>query len=369
MNSIIKKKKINSLYIHIPFCDSICPYCDFTKFIGKDIFKSKYVYQLFKDINVLYKKGYKFKTIYIGGGTPSSLNIDQLRTLLKSLKLLRGKNCEFTIEVNPESIDESKLKLFKSVKINRISIGIQTFNREILKLINRDYGIDYFGLIELVKKYIPNINVDLIYGLPGVDISILSEDIDNFLKLNINHISTYSLSINPSTIFYLKKVKEVDEDLSRSFYDLILKKLRENGFDRYEISNFCRPGYESKHNLTYRKDEEYVAFGCGASGFIYPYRYKISSSLTDYLKGKRIIEKEVVRKKDDKEYFLICNLRLKDGFSLAEYKKRFNSDFLLEYKEKIKKFLHSGFLIIKNGRVYCSDDGLIRLDLLLRELI
>ncbi len=365
-----KIKKISSLYIHIPFCDSICPYCDFTKFISKDIFKSKYIDELLKDLRKLYKKNYRFKTIYIGGGTPTCLSYLDLKRLLSFTKLLLNeKDYEFTIEANPESIDESKLRLFKSCKINRISIGIQTFNKNLLKTINRDYGIDYFSLINLVKKYINNINVDLIYGLPNQTKEDLENDLKNIIKLDIKHVSTYSLSINSMSIFYVKKVKEVSEDESRSFYDLILKTLRENGFERYEVSNFAKKGYESKHNTTYWKDEEYFGLGCGASGYIYPYRYKNSSSLTSYLKGKREVEKELVTKEDDIEYFLICNLRLKDGFKIEDFNKKFNIDFLRIYENKIEKFIKNNRLNIKNGRIFCSDEGLITLDLILREFI
>ena len=369
MNTI-KKTKISSLYIHIPFCDSICPYCDFTKFISKDFFKSKYVSQLLKDLLSLYKKGNRFKTIYIGGGTPTCLKINDLRRLLKVLKLLLNKNdYEFTIEANPESIDEEKLKLFKSCGINRISIGIQTFNKDLLKSINRDYGINYFDLIKLVKKYISNINVDLIYGLPGQTISTLKDDLENFVQLDINHISAYSLSINPMSIFYVNKVKEIDDDLSRKYYDLILKFLRAHGFERYEISNFAKDGFESRHNLTYWRNNQSIGIGCGASGYEYPYRYKISSSLTEYLKGKRKRDKEIVYKKDDLEYFLICNLRLKEGFDLREFKKQFGFDFVKKYKNIINQYINSGFLVVNKYQIYCSDEGLIKLDFLLRDLI
>lgn len=368
--STIKKTKINSLYIHIPFCDSICPYCDFTKFISKDIFKFNYTYQICRDLKNLYKSGYRFITIYIGGGTPTSLSLKDLRKILKLAKLLLvKKNYEFTIEANPESLDEEKLRLFKSSGVNRISIGIQTFNPKLLKTINRDYGINYFDLIKLVKKYITNINVDLIYGLPGETKEDLLSDLDSFIKLDINHISTYSLSINPMSLFYVKKVKEVSEDLSREFYDLILSFLRKHGFERYEISNFSKPGFESKHNLTYWKDNEYIGIGCGASGYYYPRRYKMSSSLTDYIHGKRNYEAEIVHKKDNIDYFLICNLRLKDGFSPAEFKRRFGFDFEEKYKNIIKQYISSGFLVVNKYKIYCSDEGLIKLDLLLRDLV
>lgn len=368
--STIKKTKINSLYIHIPFCDSICPYCDFTKFISKDIFKFNYTYQICRDLKNLYKSGYRFKTIYIGGGTPTSLSLKDLRKILKLTKLLLAKkNYEFTIEANPESLDEEKLRLFKSSGVNRISIGIQTFNPKLLKIINRDYGINYFDLIKLVKKYITNINVDLIYGLPGETKEDLLSDLDSFIKLDINHISTYSLSINPMSLFYVKKVKEVSEDLSREFYDLILDILRKHGFERYEISNFSKPGFESKHNLTYWKDDEYIGIGCGASGYYYPRRYKMSSSLTDYIRGKRNYEAEIVHKKDNIDYFLICNLRLKNGFSPVEFKSRFGFNFEEKYKNIIKQYISSGFLVVNKYKIYCSDEGLIKLDLLLRDLV
>ncbi len=369
MNTI-KKIKINSLYIHIPFCDSICPYCDFTKFISKDFFKSKYVKQISRDLICLYKKGYKFKTIYIGGGTPTCLSLKDLRKILKLTKLLLNKNSyEFTIEANPESLSEDKLKLFKSAGVNRISIGIQTFNEDLLKTINRDFNINYFELINLVKRYIKNINVDLIYGLPGETKQDLIYDLNSFTKLDINHISTYSLSINPMSLFYVKKVKEVDEDISRDYYDTILKFLREHGFERYEVSNFSKPGFESKHNLTYWKDNEYIGIGCGAGGYLYPKRYKLSSSLTDYIRGKRKFDSEIVHKNDNIDYFLICNLRLKDGFYLDEFYKRFGFKFEEKYKKIINKYISSSFLVVNQYKVYCTDEGLIKLDLLLRDLI
>ena len=366
-----KKTKINSLYIHIPFCDSICPYCDFTKFISKDIFKFGYVNQLIRDLNELIAGNYKFKTIYIGGGTPSCLSIKDLTKLLKKVKLLINfnTNYEFTIEANPESLDENKLRLFKSAGINRISIGIQSFNEKLLETINRNYHINYFNLIKTVKKYINNINIDLIYGLPGQNKDELLKDLNNFIKLDINHISTYSLSINPMSIFYVKGYKEIDEDLSREFYDTILDFLRKHGFERYEVSNFAKPGYESKHNLTYWNDEEYIGLGVGASGYIYPYRYKNSSNLTSYLQGKRNLEKEIITKNDNKIYFLLCNLRKKQGFLLKTYEILFKTRFFDDFSGKIENFLENNLIITENNRVFCSDEGLIKLDLILKEII
>ena len=364
-----KIKKVNSLYIHIPFCSKICPYCDFVKIIDNEQFKKRYVDEIIKDISFLTANEAKFLTIYIGGGTPSILNNEELIKLLSAIKPLLKDNYEFTIEVNPESLTIEKLKIFKECGVNRISIGIQSFNKKILKEINRDFNIDYFKLINLVKKYISNINVDLIYGLPSQNLNILKEDLDNFIKLDINHISIYSLILEKGTEFYLKGVNEVSDEISREYYDYILNYLRSNGFKRYEVSNFAKPGFESRHNLTYRRNNQYIGIGCGASGYEYPYRYKISSSLTEYLKGKRKRDKEIVYKKDNLEYFLICNLRLKDGFDLREFKKHFGFDFVKKYKNIINQYINSGFLVVNKYQIYCSDEGLIKLDFLLRDLI
>ena len=369
MNTI--KSKINSLYIHIPFCKSICPYCDFTKFCANDEMMDKYIDELIKDIKDLQDKNYSFKTIYIGGGTPSVLSLFNTQKLLFELNKLLDftTDYEFTIEANPESITEDKLKIYKRYGINRISIGIQSFNKNILKSLNRDFSINYDNLIELVKKYIQNINVDLIYGLPNQTLDNIKNDLDCFISLDIEHISTYSLSVNPGTIYYNNKIQEVSDEKSREFYDLIYKVLSRNGFNRYEVSNYSKPGKESKHNLAYRKNEEYIALGCGASGYFDKYRYKISSSLSKFIAGERKYEVEIIDDKSKEEYFYICNLRLKEGFSLEEYKNVFKKDFLIVKEKEVKKLIKQGLIYIKDNRVMPTYEGILLLDFILREII
>lgn len=369
MNLKKVKKKINSLYVHIPFCSKICPYCDFVKVIDNYKFKDLYIKEIVKDISFLYEKGYKFKTIYLGGGTPSILTCEQLEILLSNLQKVIENDHEFTIEANPESISESKLQIMKKYEVNRISIGIQSFNKDILQAINRDNSVDYFELISLVKKYIKNINVDFIYGLPNQTLEMVQEDLNNFIKLDVNHISTYSLILEEGTMFYNQGVKEISDEECRTFYDFILEFLIKHGFNRYEVSNFCKSGFESKHNLTYRKDEEYIAIGIGASGYVNNVRYKNSSSLSGYLKGERSIEKEVITAKDDEEYYLICNLRLKEGFNINDFKLRFNKDFAFEYKDKIAKLEKMKLVRLNEGTFRCTDEGIILLDRVLIELI
>ena len=360
------KKKINSLYIHIPFCKNICPYCDFVKFYSNKSWENQYINRLIEDLDEVKKKFKKFKTIYIGGGTPSILSRENLINLLDNLKDLRRKKCEFTIEANPEDINDEFLRIIKKYKVNRISIGIQSFNKNILKEIKRDYSIDYFELINKVKKYIKNINIDLIYGFKGQTLEDLNKDLDCFIKLNVNHISIYSLIVDEGSIFYVKKYSEQDEDSSRKFYDFILDKLRKNGYERYEISNFARKKkYQSKHNLNYRKNKEYVGIGLASHGYIGPYRYNFTKSLSNYLNKTNLIEKEEVNSKTMKEYFFLTNLRLKDGFKLKDYKKTFKSDFIDDYKTLIDELVKDNLAKITKKKFYLTDDGLIILDFIL----
>ena len=214
---------IKSCYIHIPFCDKICSYCDFSKLFYNERLVDEYLSSLEKEINSTYKKE-KLDTIYIGGGTPSSLSIKQLEKLFKIIdKLNKSKNCEFTIEGNFESTTEEKLKLYKKYNINRLSFGLETINKDLLNILNRETNK------ELVNKVISNaknlnfnnINIDLMYAIPGENISILNQDLSYILSLNIEHISTYSLIIEKNTILGIKKINNISEKLDYNMYKKI----------------------------------------------------------------------------------------------------------------------------------------------------
>ncbi len=362
------KKKVSSLYIHIPFCKKICSYCDFTKLIYKENFSKPYLDELIKDLDKVRENFFNFKTIYIGGGSPSSFNDEELEKLLKKVYKLKKINSEFSIEFNPEDITINKLKLLKKYKINRISIGIQSFNERILKEINRDYGLNYFELINEVKKYIKNINVDLIYGFKNQTIEELKYDLDNFIKLDVDHISIYSLTVNKNTIFYNKNYPEQNNDDSRIFYDYIVNYLKKYGYLRYEVSNFAKNKKFSKHNLNYWNNNEYIGVGIGAHGYFNNVRYNISPSFKEYINGNRIVEKEVTDKNILKEYYFITNLRKYDGFSLKDYKKIFKTDFYNEFKEEVDELVKSNLCKIDN-RFYATDEGIPILDFILLKLI
>lgn len=361
-----KKRKINSLYIHIPFCKKICPYCDFVKFVNNEYFEEKYIFQLLNDLKKIKQK---FKTIYIGGGTPSIFKLENIEKLLIEVKKHLYINHELTFECNPEDISIDLLKLLKKYHVNRISLGIQSFNKTILKNINRDYDIDYFSLIRTIKKFINNINVDFIYGFQGQTIEDLKSDLDNFIKLDVNHISIYSLIVDEGSIFYLKRYSEQDEDESRIFYDYILNFLRKNGFIRYEVSNFARKKKFSSHNLNYWNDEYYLGIGLGASGFIETGRYTFNKSLNKYLDGKREFDLEKPNFNKEIEYFLLTNLRKEEGFKISNFNKRFNLDFNFFFKNEIKHLINNKYVEIVNNYFRCTDEGLIILDRIILKLI
>ncbi len=345
---------MKSVYIHIPFCSNICSYCDFTKIYYNKKYINKYLDSLEKEINKYYNNEI-VKTIYIGGGTPTSLDIDELNKLFKIIKVFKlDENVEFTIECNIENLTIEKLDLFKKNNVNRISIGIQTFNFKYLKLLNRNHNLkDVKKIINYAKKInFTNINIDLMYGFNGQTIKELDEDLNLFLSLNINHISTYSLMIEPHTKLYIENYKNIDEEMDYQMYEYICKKLKENDFIHYEVSNFAKKGYESLHNLTYWNNLEYYGFGLGASGFINKVRYTNTSNMNQYLLGNYIKEKEVITKKLDMEYEMILGLRKLKGVNILDFTKKFNIDLVKYFN--IEKLIEENKLIIKDNYIYIN---------------
>ena len=337
-----------SAYIHIPFCEHLCTYCDFCKRYNYDFVVNRYLKALENDIKDNYH-GEKLKTIYIGGGTPSSLNVKQLTKLLEIVKLLnRDNRCEFTFECNPENITEEKLIILKNNAVNRISLGVESTNDRFLKFLGRRHDFKMVKeKVELIKKYIDNINVDLIYALPNETIDDLENDLSNIVKLSVNHVSTYSLEIHDNTILGIKKTKSIKEDLDSDMYNIICDILKSNGYNHYEVSNFCKDNTYSRHNLVYWKNEEYYGFGLGASGYVNNVRYDNTRSMINYTMGNRILNSEVLDKQDDISYALILGFRLIDGINKKEFSKKYKCNLVDQYN--IRELIKQGLLI---------DDGL-----------
>ena len=270
-----------SCYIHIPFCDDICSYCDFCKIYKRNGQVLRYLDALEQEIKKHYR-GEKLKTIYIGGGTPSCLKVEELERLFEILSLLhKEKEIEYTIECNVESITQEKLMLFSKYGINRISIGIQTVDDISIQKLNRHHTKEsVLKTIELVKKMgFTNINVDFMYGFPWQTKDSFEKDLQFFLSLDVPHISTYSLILEEHTVLGNQRLTPLDEELELWMYDTIKETFSQYGYMHYEVSNFARVGYTSKHNLVYWNNEEYYGFGLGASGYVNHIRYENTRSL------------------------------------------------------------------------------------------
>ena len=340
------------VYVHIPFCNKICNYCDFCKILYNSKYVDKYLDKLEEEINTRYK-GEIINTIYIGGGTPSSLTSIELDRLLSILSVFNlSDNYEYTIECNIENIDIDKINIFKSYGINRISFGVESFNKEIQEILGRNHDEDMiFDNIYMTKKYFDNINIDLIYGVND-NIEIVKDDIRKFLELDIPHISCYSLILEENTKLYIDKHKYIDEEKDREMFEYISDTLRKNGYIHYEISNYAKNGYESIHNKNYWLNGYYYGFGLGAVSFIDNYRINNTKNMSKYLSGDYVSIKEYEDERIRKENDLILGFRMIRGIDINKFNEKYK-DNLLD-KEVIKELLSEGYLEIIDGYIRCK---------------
>ena len=355
-------------YIHVPFCESICSYCDFCKLFYNESLVDKYLIALEKEIESIYQNDY-LDTIYIGGGTPSALNLKQLERLFKILdRLKKNKDIEYTIEGNFESTTLDKLKLYKKYGINRLSFGIESISPKNLKFLDRKTNMkEVETIINTAKKLgFNNINLDLMYAFPNETKKELEKDIDYLLSLNVEHISTYSLIIEEHTKLYLQKIKNIEQDLDAEMYEIICKRLKQNNYYHYEISNFCKENYYSRHNNCYWNNEEYYGFGLGASSYLNNQRITNTRSINKYLTGIYKYYSENIDMKLKIEYEIILNLRKKTGISLSMFQKKYHKKFseLYNYKRLLSEGLlqeAENSLFIPEDKWYISNEIITRL--------
>ena len=362
-------EKIKSVYIHIPFCNSICSYCDFCKVVYNHDWLKPYLERLESEIDNSYM-GEEIETLYIGGGTPSCLSIEELKDLFKVIaKFKRREETEFTFECNISDIEEEKFRFLYEQGVNRLSIGIESFDKEKLEFMKRTSDFkDAKKKMALLRNIgFNNINIDLMYAIPGETVKTLKKDLEKFLKLKPEHISTYSLIIEKNTLVGLNKIKPIEEEHDYKLYETICKTLKKAGFIHYEVSNFAKKGYESKHNLTYWNNEEYYGFGVGASGFVAAIRYENTKSLTEYLKGNFVSSKSLMSKVDNMENELILGFRKLEGINLEHFFDKYEEN--MQNIFPIKPLVKNGDLIYKDGYVYINPKKLYVMNEILLKLI
>lgn len=359
---------MEAVYIHIPFCKHICSYCDFCKVLHIDSFVEDYLEALQREIEDNYD-GERIKTIYIGGGSPSCLTRKQRIRLFRILEIFnKTPDCEYTFECNPQDLDDMLLDDIVSGGVNRISIGIESFDQDKLKILERE--IDFKDLehkLDLARlRGINNINLDLMYAVPGETLKVLKKDIKTLLKLNPTHISTYSLIIEDHTKLKIDNQQYIDEDTDKKMYDEICKILLKEGFNHYEVSNFAKAGFESIHNLNYWNNGEYYGFGLGASGYKDAFRYTNTKNLHEYIKGNYRKENVLMTYKDQMDNEIMLGLRKLNGINVETFFNKYNQNIQDVYpvKELIQSkdlFYKNGYLFVNPKKIYIMNEILIKL--------
>lgn len=365
------------IYVHIPFCKQKCYYCDFISYANKEEKTKEYVKCIQKEIEIESKKyskdEYEITTIYLGGGTPSYISALYIENIINVIKLNYNvkDNAEITIEINPGTVNEEKILIYEKIGINRVSIGLQTTNDKLLKQIGRIHTYEEFlNCYKLVSKSkIDNINVDLMLALPNQTIEDLEESLQKVIKLKPNHISLYSLILEEGT--KLEKmvseniVKLPEEDMEREMYWKTKRILEKNGYNHYEISNFAKEGYKSKHNMNCWSQKEYLGFGVAAHSYVNRKRYCNINNIEEYVsnikKGK--IENnrtvcEIQNTIDEQKEFMMLGLRKIDGIDIQEFKNKFVENPIYVFHKELEKLVNEDLVEIDLDKIKLTNKGL-----------
>jgi oxygen-independent coproporphyrinogen-3 oxidase len=376
-----------ALYIHIPFCAKKCPYCDFYSVKYSKERVDQFWAALFRELEYLnrFVKFKQIRSIYIGGGTPSLIKTDKILDLLNKIsnyfKIPPG--IEITLEANPSSLNKEKIISYKRIGINRLSVGIQSFNKSFLKILGRQTTPENNKkILELISKYFNNYSADLIFALPGQKIDDFKKDLDKLLEYNPPHISLYNLEVHENTVFYDKvksgKLEIINEEIDAEMYEYAVKTLVKNDYQHYEISNFAKRGFRAQHNYLYWKYQPYLALGPGAAGFDGKLRYQNINDLEEYIniygsKNNNKSENKILNSNINNVFpcsevikldlaerlaeYCFLKLRTAEGVSYFEFKKRFSEDFNKIYGEKVAVLKKKKLLIERNERIYLSRKG------------
>ena len=377
------KLKDSALYIHIPFCDHKCIYCDFYSIITTDNI-SNFLSAVKKEIKYysnLYSGDHTYSSIFFGGGTPSLMEPYYLNEIISSLKdnYQISESAEITMETNPGTVDKNKLEQFRKAGINRISIGIQSFHNDELKFLTRihDKETAILAVHDAKNSGYDNISIDLIFNLPGQTKDRWKQNLQKAVDLPVNHISAYSLILERGTILNKMvldgKVKIQDEDYDAELYELTIDFLLSNGFNQYEVSNFTKPGYECRHNNAYWRYRDYLSFGPSAHSFVNGKRWWNFSSLKHYIseienKGSAIANFEKINNEMALNEYVMLALRSK-GIDLMELEKKFGKSWISRNFNYIKKLDERNLVELKNNFLHLTKSGYAICDEILSKLI
>ena len=356
------------LYIHIPFCKQKCKYCDFKSYANKEDYIKEYVQALKKEMleNIDKAKEYEVSTIYFGGGTPSYIESKYIVEILELIKQKYNvdKNAEITIEVNPGTANVEKLKNYYEAGINRLSIGLQSTNNELLKLIGRIHGYgEFLETYKMARKVgFKNINVDLMIGLPKQTIEDVKNSLSEVIMLNPEHISVYSLIVEEGTPIEKQiskgTLKLPDEEYERKEYWLVKSTLEKAGFRHYEISNFAKLGYESKHNINCWEQKEYLGFGLSAHSYMNKMRYSNKENLQEYISGNTAIIHEKQDKQAEEKEYMLLGLRKIEGIRISEFKNKFVDNPIYVFKNELNKMVKEDLLKVDIDQIKLTNKGI-----------
>ena len=377
------KQKELGIYIHIPFCKKKCYYCDFISFENKCDEIPQYIESLKEEIRNFDFSNYHITSIYIGGGTPSYIDSKYIKYILDELRTrVKSDDIEITIEVNPGTVTEEKLQEYKEAGINRISIGLQSANNNLLRKIGRIHTYEEFlQAYQLVNKTgFDNINVDLMLALPGQTIQDLKESLDKIINLNPNHISIYSLIVEEGTkiskLLEEGKISLPEEEQERRMYWYVKDILELKGYNHYEVSNFSKKGKESRHNMNCWNQEEYIGFGVAAHSYINNVRFSNTDNIQEYIKNikennteNNITIEEEQTLEDKKKEFMMLGFRKIEGVDISRFKEKFVDNPLFLYREKLNKLAEEGLIEVDLNNIRLTNKGLDLANLVFEEFI
>lgn len=367
-------KRTEAVYIHIPFCTNKCFYCDFNSYVLKDQPVMDYLQALEREMELTVKASPPgvIKSIFVGGGTPTVLNPKEMEYFLKTVRdhfPEWDEHIEFSMEANPGTTDLEKLSVMREGGVNRVSFGVQAFQNDLLTGIGRIHNTDdvYRSLENAKKAGFDNMSIDLMFGLPNQTIEMLSESVTKALELGLPHYSIYSLKVEENTLFHTLYQKNQlplpDEEDELNMYLLLMNRMKEAGYKQYEISNFAKPGFESKHNMTYWLNEDYYGLGAGAHGYVGRQRHMNIKGVNPYVeavkKGLPRLESFHISQEDAMEDFLMVGLRVLDGISRSHFEQQFNTSLDVVFARPLDKMVNAGLLDATDDGYKLSDKGVL----------